>query len=78
MDYDYATKKFDTMVGLKFKEEDHTLKLRLKDSGMAKAALQWQMHKAVKATVTTEININDVTKGTTGPLPWGLAFEVKY
>jgi len=78
MDYDYATKKFATKLGLKFKEEDHTLKLRFQDNGMARAALQWQLHKAVKATVTTEMNLNDVPAGKTGALPWGLAFEVKY
>ena len=52
MDYDYAKKTFATKLGLKMKEDDHTWKVRFSDSGLAKAALQWQLHKAVKATVT--------------------------
>ena len=78
MDYDYATKAFNTKLGLKFKEDDHTWKLRIHDTGLARAALQWQLHKAVKATVTTEMNLKDVPAGKTGALPLGLAFEVKY
>ena len=78
MDYDYAKKAFATKLGLKFKEDDHTMKLRIHDSGLARAALQWQLHKAVKATVTTQVNLKDVPAGKTGALPLGFAFEVKY
>ena len=78
MDYDYAKKTFATKLGLKFKEDDHTMKLRIHDSGLARAALIWNLHKAVKATVTTEMNLKDIPAGKTGALPLGLAFEVKY
>jgi hypothetical protein len=53
MDYNYAKKAFSTKLGLKMKEDDHTWKVRFSDDGLAKAALQWQLHKAVKATVTS-------------------------
>ena len=78
MDYDYAKKAFATKLGLKFKEDDHTLKVRVHDTGLARAALQWQLHKAVKATVTTQMNLKDVPAGKTGAVPLGFAFEVKY
>jgi hypothetical protein len=78
MDYDYAKKAFATKLGLKFKEADHTLKLRVHDSGLARAAVQWQMHKAVKATVTSQMNLKDVPAGKIGAIPLGFAFEVKY
>lgn len=78
MDYDYAKKAFATKLGLKFKEDDHTWKLRFHDSGLARAALQWQLHKAVKATVTSQVNLKDVPAGKVGSIPFGLAFEVKY
>lgn len=78
MDYDYAKKAFGTKLGLKFKEDDHTLKFRVHDTGLAKAALQWQLHKAVKATVTSQMNLKDVPTGKMGTVPFGFAFEVKY
>lgn len=78
MDYDYAKKAFSTKLGLKMKEDDHTWKVRVHDDGLARAALQWQLHKAVKATVTSQMNLKDVPSGKVGSLPFGFAFEVKY
>ena len=78
MDYNYAKKSFATRLGLKMKEDDHTWKVRFSDNGLAKAALQWQLHKAVKATVTSEMNMKDVPAGKIGALPFGFTFEVKY
>ena len=78
MDYNYAKKAFSTKLGLKMKEDDHTWKVRFSDNGLAKAALQWQLHKAVKATVTSEMNMKDVPAGKIGALPFGFTFEVKY
>lgn len=78
MDYDYGKKTFATKLGLKMKEDDHTWKVRFHDTGLARAALQWDLHKAVKATVTTEFNLRDVPAQKIGTIPLGLAFEVKY
>ena len=41
MKYTLAKKTFDSKVGLALKQGDHTWKLRLHDSGLARAALQW-------------------------------------
>jgi len=60
------------------KEDDHTWKVKFNQDGLARAALQWQLHKAVKATVTAEANLKDVPNGKTGEIPFGFAFEVKY
>jgi hypothetical protein len=57
MEYDYVKKAFATKLGLQFKEDDHTWKFRFHDTGLARVALQWQLHKAVKATATTEFNL---------------------
>ena len=54
------------------------MKLRIHDTGLARAALQWQLHKAVKATVTSQVNLKDLPAGKTGAIPLGFAFEVKY
>jgi hypothetical protein len=78
MDYNYGKKAFTSKLALKMKEDDHTWKVRFSDSGLAKAALQWQLHKAVKATVTSELNLKDVPAGKVGTIPFGLCFEVKY
>lgn len=78
MDYDYAKKAFATKLGLKMKDDDHTWKVRFHDTGLARAALQWQLHKAVKATVTSQVNLKDVPSGKVGSIPLGLAFELKY
>jgi len=78
MDYDYGKKEFATKLGLKMKEDDHTWKVKFHDTGLARAALQWQLHKAVKATVTSQMNLKDIPAGKVGALPVGLSFELKY
>ena len=57
MNYSVAKKAFDCKVGLQFKHNDHTWKFRLHDSGLARAALQWQLHKVCKATVDTQVDV---------------------
>lgn len=39
VNYDFATKKFASKLGIKLPQEDHTWKFRLHDSGLVKAAL---------------------------------------
>jgi hypothetical protein len=39
VNYDFATKKFASKMGLKLPQEDHTWKFRLHDSGLTKVAL---------------------------------------
>ena len=39
VNYDFATKKFASKMGLKLPQEDHTWKFRLHDSGLTKFAL---------------------------------------
>jgi hypothetical protein len=78
MEYDYAKKAFASKLGLIFKEDDHTWKVRLHDNGLARLALKWQLHKAVKATIDTSVNLKDVPAGKINGLPFGFTFEVKY
>jgi len=40
--------------------------------------LQWQLHQAVKATLTSKVNLKDVPNGKVNSVPLGLNFEVKY
>lgn len=57
MKYDVAKKAFGCKVGLKMDQGDHLWKLRLHDSGIARAALQWQMHKVCKTTLDTTLDV---------------------
>jgi hypothetical protein len=45
---------------------------------MMRAALQWQLHAACKATVDTSLDLNDVPKGKIAGIPLGVSFEIKY
>jgi len=78
MKYTIAKKAFDTKVGLALKQGDHTWKLRLHDSGMARAALQWQLHKVCKVTADTSIDVKQALGGSITSLPLGFTFDVKY
>ena len=78
MKFDMAKNAFDCKLGLALKQEDHLWKFRLHDSGVARAALQWQLHKVCKATVDTTVNVKDALGGSITGLPVGLSFEVKY
>jgi len=76
--YDHAEKKFTTKLGLKLAQEDHTWKFRVHNDGLVRAALQWQLHKACKATLNTSVNLKDVPAGKVSGVPLGLTLEVKY
>ena len=78
MKYSVAKKAFDCKVGLALKQGDHTWKLRLHDSGVARAALQWQMHKVCKTTVDTTVDLKQALNGSVTSLPLGFSFDVKY
>jgi len=78
MKYDVTKKAFACKLGLKVDEGDHAWKLRLHDSGLARAALQWQLHKACKATVGTGVDVKSALNGSITGLPIGLTFDVKY
>ena len=78
MNYDMGKKAFDCKVGLELKQSDHTWKLRLHDSGLARAALQWQLHKVCKATVDTSVDVKQALGGSITSLPLGFSFDVKY
>jgi len=78
MKYDVLKKAFNCKVGLKLDEGDHTWKFRLHDSGLARAALQWQLHKACKVTVDTSVDVKSALNGSITGLPVGLTFDVKY
>jgi len=47
-------------------------------SGMARALLQWQLHKCCKANINTSVDLGEVASGKMAPFPWGFGFEVKY
>lgn len=76
--YDHLTKAYTSRLALKMKMDDHTWKFRFHDSGLARAALQWQLHKSTKATLNTSFNLRDVPAGKISSLPLGLTLEVKY
>ena len=78
MKYDVGKKAFASKLGLSLKEADHLWKFRLHDSGMARAALQWQLHKVCKTTLDTSVDIKSALNGSITSLPVGLSFELKY
>ena len=78
MDYNVAKKAFACKLGLALNQGDHTWKLRLHDSGLARAALQWQMHKVCKTTVDTSVDMKAALNGSITSLPLGFTFDVKY
>jgi len=55
---------------------DHTWKFKFCDTGCMHAMLQWKLHKAVKATVTSGMNMKDIPAGKIEKLPLGLNFEI--
>jgi len=59
-------------------QDDHTWKFKFADTGMACAMLQWQMHKAVKTTLTSQMDLKSIPAGEVKKIPVGLAFEIKY
>lgn len=78
MKYDVTKKAFASKLGLALKQDDHLWKFRLHDSGLARAALQWQLHKVCKATLDTSVDVKSALNGSITSLPVGLSFEVKY
>jgi len=78
MAYNMPKKAFNCKVGLVVKQSDHTWKFRLHDSGLARAALQWQLHKVCKATVDTTVDVKQALGGSITSLPLGFTFDVKY
>jgi hypothetical protein len=45
---------------------------------MMRVALQWQLHKACKATVDTSLDLKDVPAGKISKVPVGLSFDIAY
>jgi hypothetical protein len=78
INYNQDAKKFSTVLGLQMKHDDHTWKFRFHESGMMRAALQWQLHKTVKSTLNTSVNMRDIPSGSIGKIPLNLTLEVKY
>jgi uncharacterized glyoxalase superfamily protein PhnB len=76
--YDFASKSYASNLGLKFDKGDHVWKFKFNDKGDANAMLQWQLHQAVKATLTSKMNLKDIPAGQVNSVPLGLNFEVKY
>lgn len=60
------------------KKGDHTWKFRLHESGLARAALQWQLHKVCKTTIDTTVDVKSALGGSITGLPIGLSFDVEY
>jgi len=78
IDYNHADKKWAAQLGLQLKQEDHTWKARIHDSGLLRLALQWQLHSVAKATLNTSVQLRDVPAGSINSLPLNLTLEVKY
>ena len=49
--YDHVALKGTSHVGAQVVNADHTWKFRLNSNGMARAALQWNIHASTKATL---------------------------
>jgi len=78
VNYDVAKKSFDSKLGLQLVRDDHTWKFRLHDSGVMRAMLQWQLHKACKASLNTTLNLKDIPSGKVDGVPLGLQLDIKY
>lgn len=78
MNYNFEKKAYDHKLGLLVKEDDHTWKFRLHNSGVARAALQWQMHKLCKTTLNTSVDMHQALKGNITGLPIGVQFDLKF
>lgn len=74
--YDFEKKKYAVDLGLKMDQGDHTWKFKVSDSGAMNAMLQWKLHKAVKATLSSNLDMKDIPAGKVEKLPLGLNFEV--
>lgn len=72
LNYNFDKKAYDHKLGLMVKEDDHTWKFRLHNSGVARAALQWQMHKVCKTTVNTSVDMGQALKGNITGMPIGV------
>ena len=57
--YDHVNMKGSSLVGAQINNGDHTWKFRLNSTGMARAALQWNLHPSTKATLNTKVNMTD-------------------
>jgi hypothetical protein len=57
---------------------DHTWKFKFSDTGLMHAMLQWKLHQAVKATLTSKMDVKDIPAGKVEKLPLGLNFEIQY
>ena len=78
MNYSQANKTWACQLGLNLKQDDHTWKFRLHDSGIARVALQWQLHKVCKTTVNTKVDVKQALGGSITSLPLGVTFDMKY
>ena len=78
LSYNQDQKKFAAQLGLALKQDNHTWKFRFADTGLLRAAVQWNLHQKWKATLNSSVNFRDVQKGSIGRLPWGLALEYKH
>lgn len=76
--YDHVSGKGSSEMGATMKHADHTWKFRFNSSGLARAALQWNLHKACKATLNTSVNVKEFAAGTVSSVPLGLSLEIKY
>ena len=79
MNYDHDSKAFKTALGLQMAKDDHTWKFRWHQDGMMHTALQWQLHKTVKATLNTKVNLRDIPAGKVASYPpLNLTMEIKF
>lgn len=76
--YDQVAKKWGSNFGMALKQDDHTWRFRIADSGLTRLGLTWNLHKVVKANVNTNFNLRDIPAGTISSLPLNFAFEIKY
>ena len=76
--YDHVNLKGTSQVGAQVVNADHTWKFRLHSSGLARAALQWNIHPSTKATLNTSVKMAEFVAGKVDSIPLGLNLEVKY
>lgn len=61
--YDWGKHAYKSTVGLRIKQDDHTWKFRLHESGALQALLQWQLHRTTKVSLNSSVDLHEINGG---------------
>lgn len=73
-----AKNAYESNIGLKLDQGDHTYKFKLCDTGVLSALVQWHIHEKCKAHVSSKLDLKDVPAGKVAKVPVGVHFEFNY